>query len=126
MTGRAVDDGIRLLTAVTVLLLMTVAPIPLDGASHAPPEGNRPERVLAILEIKNNGEYALSACPSMSEADSLRSAFENGLDADVEDELILSSPPTAEPFGVLHSPCLAVYAELVGCAVPLAARPLRC
>jgi hypothetical protein len=126
MTGRAVDAGIRLLTAVTVLLLMTVAPISLTDASHAPPEGNRPERVLAILEIKNNGKYALSACPSMSEADSLRSIFENGLDADVEDELILSSPPTVVPFGVLHSPCLAVYGELIGCAVPLAARPLRC
>jgi hypothetical protein len=126
MTERAVDDGIRMLTAVTILLLMMVAPIRLNGASHASPEGNRSRRVLSIIEVKNNAKYALSACPSMSEADSLRSVFENGLDADVEDELILSSPPAAVPFGVLHSPCLAVYAELVSFAVPLSARPLRC
>ncbi len=115
-----------MLTAVAVLLSMTVAPMRLNSASHAPSEDNGPRRVLAILEVKNNGEFALSACLLMSEADSLRPVLENGLDADVEDELILSSPPAAAPFGVLHSPCLAVYAERVSFAVPLAARPLRC
>ncbi len=128
MTGRAVDHEIRMLTAVAVLLLMIIiAPIRLNSASHAPPpQGTRPRRVLVSLEVKTNSKYASSACPSISEADSLHSVFENGLEADVEDELILSSPPSAVPFGVLHSPYLAVHAELVSFAGPLGARPLRC
>jgi hypothetical protein len=130
MTGRAVNHGIRMLMAIAVLLAMAVVISWLDIASYSPLQGNRSRRDLATLEFKNNGDVAHSSCPSLSEADPFYRVFENRLDADaeveVEDELILLSPPTAVPFGELHSPCLAVCAEVVRISVPLAARPLRC
>ena len=52
--------------------------------------------------------------------------IEDELDADIEDELTVTSPLASVYFNGLPSPCPEPCSELVSFAVPLAARPLRC
>jgi hypothetical protein len=61
----------------------------------------------------------------MREADALQSGIKDELDADIEDELTVTSPPASAPFDVLPSPCPERYFELASFALA-AARPLRC
>jgi hypothetical protein len=126
MTGRFVYHGVRILAAVALLLAVISSPIRPTGASHTAPSRNCLLRNFAILKIGHSGQFAMSARPSFREADSLRSDFEDGLDADIEDEPTVTSPPASASFDVLPSPCPEPYSELVSFAVARAARPLRC
>src|SRR5262245_34006619 len=92
MTGRFVDHGIRTLAVVALLLAVMSSPIRPTGASHTTPSPNCLLRNFSIFEIEHSGQFAMSARPSFREADSLRSDFEDGLDADIEDELTVRSP----------------------------------
>src|SRR5690348_9130314 len=125
MTGRCADHGIRILAALALLLAVISSPIRPTGASHTAPSPIYLLRNFAIHEIGPSGQFAMSAHPSFREADSLRSDFEDGLDADIEDELTVSSPPASVSF-VFPSPCPEPYSKLASFAVALAARPLRC
>jgi hypothetical protein len=62
----------------------------------------------------------------LREADSLQSSIEDELDADIEDELTVTSPPASPFFDALPSPRPEPYSELVSFDVALVARPLRC
>jgi hypothetical protein len=62
----------------------------------------------------------------MRQADCVQSLVEDELDADIEDELTVTSPPPALSFDVLPSTSPQPYSELVSVAVALASRPLRC
>jgi hypothetical protein len=125
MTGRFVDHGIRILAAVA---LLTVVPSPIRPTvtSHTAPSPNYLPRGLVILNNGYSGESAMSARPSLREADSLQSDIEDELDADIEDELTAKSPPATVSF-VLPSPSPEPYSErTLRFAVALAGRPLRC
>ena len=125
MTGRFVDHGIRILAAVALLAVMS-SPIRPTKASHSLPSPDYLPRNRVILNNGYSGESAMSARPSLREADSLQSDIEDELDADIEDELPVKSPPATVSF-VLPSPCPEPYSERVlRFAVALAARPLRC
>ena len=126
MTARFVDHGIRILTAVALLLAVMSSPIPSTRAFHTAPPPNHLPRNFAILKFRRSGQFAMSARPSFREADSLRSDFEDGLDADIEDELTVTSPPASVSFDVLPSPCPEPHSERVSFALAMAARPLRC
>ena len=133
MTRRFVDHGMHILAAVALLLAVISSPIRATGASHPAPSPNYVPRNFAIHEIGHSGQFAMSARPSSRhrEAASLRFDIEDfDLEdelADIEDdELTETSPPASVSFDVLPSPCPKPYSELVGFAVPLAARPLRC
>ena len=126
MSRRFVDHGIRILAAVALLLAVMSSSIRPTRASHTAPSPNYLPRNFAILEIGHSGQFAMSARPTLREADSLQSDIEDELDADIEDELTVTSPPASVSFDVLPAPCPKPYPELVSFAVPLAARPLRC
>ena len=125
MTGRFVDHAIRILAAVALLAVMS-SPIRPTGASHTAPSPDDLPRNLVILDNGFSGEPAMSARPSLREADSLQSDIEDELDADIEDELTVKSPPATVSFDVLPSPCAEPHSQRVSFAVALAARPLRC
>ena len=126
LTRRFVDHAIPILVAVAVLLTVMSSPTAPTRASHTAPSPNSLPRNSAILRIGHNGQFAMSARPSLTEVDSLQSEIEEELDADIEDELTETFPPAAVSFDVLPSPCPRPYPELVSFAVALAARPLRC
>jgi hypothetical protein len=126
MTRRFVDHAIPVLVAVALLLAVKTSPTAPTRASHPATSPNYLPRNLAILQIGHSVQFAMSAGPSLREADSLQSNIEEELDADIEDELTVTSPPASVSFDVLPSPCPKPYSELVSFAVPLAARPLRC
>jgi hypothetical protein len=126
MSGRFIDPGIRILAAMALLLAVTSSPIRPNGASHTTPSPNPLRRSFAILKMGYSGQFAMSARPSLREEDSLESDIEDGLDADIEDELTVTAPPAPVAFDVLPSLRPRPYSERVRCAVPHAARPLRC
>jgi hypothetical protein len=126
MIGRLVDHGIRILAVVALLLAVISSPIRPTGASHKAPVPNFLLRNFAILKIERSGQFAMSARLSFREADSLWSDFEDELDADIEDELMVTSPLASLSFDVLPSPCPEPYFELFSSAVAPAPRPLRC
>src|SRR5947209_4536086 len=117
MTGRFVDHGIRILAAAALLLAVMSSPIRPTGASHKAPSPNRLRRNFASFKIGHSGQFAMSARPSLREADSLQSDIEDGLDADIEDEPIVTSPLAFVSFAVPPSPCPKPYSELVSFAV---------
>ena len=128
MTGRIVDHGIRILAAAALLLAVMSSPI-LPRVSRTTPPPNFLPRNFAILDddkIGHSGQLAMSARPCLREADSLPSDIEEELDADLEDELTVTSPPDSVSFDVLPSHSPGPHCELVRFAVPFAARPLRC
>jgi len=125
MTGRFVNHGIRILAALALLVVMSSPTRPTRAPHTAPPPNSLP-RNLVTLKFEYRGQLAISACPSLREADSLHSDSEDELDADVEDELILASPPASLSFDVLPSSCPEPYFKLVSFTVALMARPLRC
>ena len=108
------------------LLAVMSSPIRPTGASHTAPSPDDLPRNLVILNNGYSGESAMSARPSLREADSLPSDIEDELDADIEDELTVKSPPATVSFDVLPSPCPEPHSQRVSFAVALAARPLRC
>jgi hypothetical protein len=126
MTGRFVDRGIRILAAVALLLAVMSSPIRPTGLACGAPSPNRLPRGLSILNARHSGQLAMSARPSLGEAGSLPSDTEDGLDADIEDELTVKSPPAPVSFDVLPSPCPEPHSERVRFAAAVAARPLRC
>jgi hypothetical protein len=119
MTGRFVNDGIRILAAVALLIAVMSSPIRPAKASQTALCPRSLPRNFAMLKIELTGR-------SMEEADSLQSDLEDELDADLEDELTVTSPPASGAFDVLPSPSPKPYSQLVDFAVALAARPLRC
>ena len=88
-----------------LLLAVMSSPLALTRASHpAPPPDYRP-RNFAILKIGHSGPFAMLTRPSLREADSLQSEFEDELDADIdEDELTATSQPASASFDILPSP----------------------
>jgi hypothetical protein len=126
MTGRFVDHGIRLLAAVALLLAVMSSPIRPTGLAYRAPSPNHRPRNFAILKIGQTVRFAMSARPYLREADSLQSDIEDELDADIVDELTITSPPASVFFDRLPSPCPKLYSEPVSFAVALVARPLRC
>jgi hypothetical protein len=125
MIERSIDHGIRILAGVALLAVIS-SPIRPTGASHTAPSSSYLLRKFAFLKFGHSGQFAKSARPSFRQADSLQSDFEDGLDADIEDELTVSSPPASAFFDVLLSPCPEPCSERVSFAVAFAARPLRC
>jgi hypothetical protein len=127
MAGHLVGHGIRILAAVGLLLAVVSSPIRPTGLAYRAPSPNYLPRNLAILKLGHSRHFAMSAGPSLREADSFRSDIEDELDADIEDdELTVTSPPASMSFDILPAPCPEPYSELVSFAVELAARPLRC
>src|SRR5262249_55238139 len=114
MTGRYVDKGICILAAVALLAVMAF-PIPFSRGSHTAPPPNYLPRNFGIIKFGHSGRV-----------DSLQSFIEDELDADIEDELTVTSPLASVYFNGLPSPCPEPYSELVSFAVAIAARPLRC
>jgi hypothetical protein len=115
-----------MLAALALLLAVISSPIRPTGASHTAHPTDIFFRSSAIPKIEHSGHLSRSARPSLREADSPQSAIEDGLDADIEDELTVTSPVASVSFQGLASPCPERYSELVSLAVVLAARPLRC
>jgi hypothetical protein len=126
MAGRFVDHGIRILAAVALLLAVMSSPIRPLTAFHKALSPNYFLHNFAILKIGHSGQFAMSALPSLREADSFLRDSKDELDADLEDELTVTSPPASVSFDVLPSPRPKPHSELVSVAVALAARPLRC
>jgi len=125
MTGRFVDHGIRILAAVALLLAVMSSPIRPTGASNTAIYSNHLLYNLVIAKIGHSGQFAMSGRPCLREAD-FQSDLKDGLDADIEDDLTETSPPASASFDILPAPCPEPYTELVGFAVALASRPLRC
>lgn len=126
MTGRFVDHGIRILTAVALLLAVLPSTTLPTRASEIVLSPNHLARNFAILQFGHSGPLAMSVRPALREGDSLQSDLEDDLDADIEDELTVTSPLASASFDVLPFPCPGPYSERVSFAVALAARPLRC
>jgi hypothetical protein len=125
MTERFVNHGIRILAAV-VLLAMMSSPIRPTRASHAAPSRNYLPRKLAKRNHGYSGESAISARPSLREADPLQFDIKDELDADIEAQLTVKSPPSALSFAVLPSPSPDPHSERVSFTGAMAVRPLRC
>ena len=126
MMGRFVDHGIRILAAVALLLTVMCSPIRLTGSYPTATSPDYFPRNFVILNNGYSGQFAMSARPSLREADSLQSDIEDELDADIEDELTVKSPLASVSFDVLPSPCPEPYSPRLTYAVSLVARPRRC
>src|SRR5262249_47471833 len=111
MIRRFVDHGIRILAAVALLLAVISSPIPPTRASHTASSPNSPPANFATLKIGHSGQFAMSARPSLREADSLESDLEDEVDADIEDELTVTSPLASVSFDVLPSAGPQPYSE---------------
>jgi hypothetical protein len=125
MSGRFIDYGIRILAAVALLAVMS-SPTRPTSATQTTPTLNPLPRNFAILEIGRSGQFAMSARPSLREAAALQADLEDAQDADIEEELTVTSRPAPVCFDRLPSPCPKPHSILVSFAVALAARPLRC
>jgi hypothetical protein len=125
MTGHFVDHGIRILAVVALLAVMSSPTRPTRASRTAPSPDDLPHNVI-ILNNGYSGQFAMSARPSLREADSLKSDIEAELDADIEDELTVTSLRASVSLDVLPPPSPEPCCERVSFAVALAARPLRC
>jgi hypothetical protein len=125
ITERFVYHGIRILAAVA-LLAVTSSPIRPTGASHSNPSPHHLPRRVVILNSAYCAESALSARPSLRDADRRQADIDDELEADIEDELTVTSPPASVSFDVLPTLRREPYSQRVRFAVSLAARPLRC
>src|SRR4051794_1294031 len=105
MAGRFVKHGICILAAVGLLLAVISSPIRPTRAVHKAFSPKYLLRNLAILKFGHSGQFATSARPSLREANSFLRDSEDELDADIEDELTVTSPPASASFDVLPSPC---------------------
>ena len=126
MTGRFVDYGNRILAAIALLLSVISSPVRPTGAPHTAPSPNFLLGSSANLKIEHSIQFAMSARPCFREAESLQSEFEDGLDADTEDELTVTSPQASVSFEVLPSPSPETYFERGSLALTPVAQPLRC
>jgi len=126
MTGRFVPHGIGILAAVALLLAVVSSPIRPARASHTAASPNCLPRNFAIHKVAQSGQFAMPARPSLREAAPRPTDIEDELDADIEDELTVTSPPASGSFDILPSPCLEPYSERVSLALAFAVRPLRC
>jgi hypothetical protein len=127
MTRRFVNHGICILAAVVLLLAVMSSPVrPPASPSASTPPPNYLTRNFAILEFGHVGQFALAARPSLRELDSLPPEIEGELDAELEDEPTITSPPPWVCIEVIPSPCPAPYPERVSFSVACAVRPLRC
>src|SRR5690242_11201837 len=98
ITGRFVDHGIRISVALALLLAVMSSPFrPTRASQKAPPPGHLPPN-FALLDVWHIGQLAMSALPSLREGDSFDSDPEEELDADIEDELTVSSSPAFVSF----------------------------
>jgi hypothetical protein len=125
MNRRFLDCGVRIVAAAALLLAVLSSPILSTRTSRKVPSNYLP-RNFAILDTWRSGQFAPSVPPSSREEDSFDSDIEEELDADIEDEPTTTSPPAPASLEVLPSPCPEAYSDLLGLAVALAARPLRC
>lgn len=126
MTGRFVKHGICLLAAVALLLAVMSSPIRPPVSSRVAPPPNYLPRNFAILKFGSDGQVAMPARPSLGEAGLVPSEIADEREADVEEELILTSSPASPSFALLPSPCPEPCSGLVRSAFALVARPLRC
>jgi len=126
MTGHFFDHRIRILAAVALLMAVLSSPIRPTGAPHAAPSPDFLLRNIANLKIEHSSQFVMSGRPCFREAESVQSDFEDGLDADTEDELTLTSPQASVRFEILPSPSPETYFERDYLALTPAAQPLRC
>jgi len=112
--------------ALSLLLAAISSPVRPTGASHTASPISFLSCNFAAPSIWQSGQFEISACPSFRQPVSLHSDIEDGLDADIEDELSITSPLASVSSEALpyHSP--EPYFKLVGLRVVLADRPLRC
>jgi hypothetical protein len=126
MMGRFVDHHIRILAGMALLLAVMCSPVrPTRATQTVPSPGYLPRNSVA----RNNGyrgQFAMSARLSFGEVDSLPSDIKGELDADIEDELTVTSSPASVSFDRLPIPSPEPYSRGVRFAVALSARPLRC
>jgi hypothetical protein len=126
MTGRFVNHGFRISTAIALLLAVMSSPILPPKPFGAPTGPNCLLRNFAIPKTGADlGDVAASRS-SVTKADSLLADVEDELEAELEDELHATSQPSCAMFDVLPSCCSEIHRELIGCAIECATRPLRC
>src|SRR5690349_19431565 len=105
ITGRFVNHGMRILVALTLPLTVMSSPIrPSRVCQTAPPPSYLPHN-FAIFETWNSGQLAMPALGSLREGDSFDSDTEEEFEADLEDELSVTSSPAPVPFEVIPTPC---------------------
>jgi hypothetical protein len=126
MTGRFVDHRNRILAAVALLLAVVSSPVRPTGAPQTAPSPSFFLRSIANLRIEHGIQFAMSGRPCFREADCIQSDFEDGLDADTEDELTVTSPQASVSFEVLPSPSPEAYFERGSLSLTPVAQPLRC
>ena len=132
MIGRFVDHGICIAVAAMLLLAVVSSPIRIHGGSHSSSSSNYIPRDYAKLKHvylkprKGFGGQHGMATLSFSVASALQPDIDDEMEADIEDELTVSSPLTSVSFDILTSPCLKPHSEQISPAVAPVARPLRC
>jgi hypothetical protein len=126
MTGRFVDHGVHILAALALLLAVMSSPIRPTRESQTASYPNYLPRNFAILETWQSGHLAMSALPSLRGRDAFDSDTEEELDADIEDELTVTSPPASVSFEVIPFACPDPHPAVGHFTGALAARPLRC
>jgi hypothetical protein len=97
-----------------------------EGDSQTLGRPRKPQLVGSTVVVRVTYRALKDGPPPLREVDALQSAIEDGLDADIEDELTVTSPSASVSFDVLPPPCREPYTKRVSFAVALAARPLRC
>jgi hypothetical protein len=126
MIGRVIDHSVYVLSAAALLLAVTFAPMRLHQVDHPALDHDALSRSLAALQVWSGGLLKISPGSSYRSADYVPADFEDELDADIEDELSVASPPVSVFFDVAPTPSPKPHVESISFVIALAARPLRC
>jgi hypothetical protein len=126
MTGHFAVHGVRSLVALGLLVAAMSSPILSSTASRTSPPANFLRRNFAILKSGPSSQPLVSAGHSLKTACSSQPDLKDEQDADIEDELNLTSSPAPAPFDIIPSPTPGPHSQLINFATALTARPLRC
>lgn len=124
ITGCLVDRGVRILAAATLLLAVMLSPTRLVKGSNVATSPLKLSRHHAIHKFAHNGHSPVAKRLTLRV--NLAAESDPELEADIEDELVVTSPVTSECFDALPSPCPELYSSQLSIESAIPICPLRC
>ena len=124
ITGCLVDRGVRILAAAMLLMALMLSPTRLVKGSNVVSSPLKISRQHAIHKLVQNSHSLVAKRLTLRENSATETDPE--LEADIEDETVVTSPATSECFDALPSPCPKLYSRHLSIGSAITICPLRC